>query len=323
MKERSRLTVRSYLADFLENDVVPNLAPQTIAAYRTWIGHALPIIGGMQLRDVDARVVDKLYSTLRREKRGACTIAKVHAVLTRAWNLAVRKEFVQRNPFNQVEPPSYETPEVRYLTVDESQRLLEIASTTRWYPLIALLLATGMRIGEAAGLRWRDIDWDRNRISIRVGQTDVDGQIEAKRTKTKKSRRYVDVDAKTMQIMAVHRKNMLRDGHSSHTVFVGPDGGVLRRANFRKRDWIPLVAAAGLEGVTPHDLRHTHATMLLTAGENPKVVSERLGHESIKITLDTYSHVIPAIHRGAADRIGELLYLDGEPSPARRGTLGP
>lgn len=315
-KGRPRATVAKYLESWLEHDVKPNRAKSTYVVYRAQIHHVVSIIGDVRLLDVDAALIKSLYQRLRDRALGKCTLKKVHTTMTTAWNAAVKEDLVPRNPFDRVEAPRYHEPEMRFLDADECRRLLETARPTRYFALVALLLATGARFGEVSALTWRDVDWEHRRIVLQRGHSEASGKVEAQRTKTATSKRGIDVDRATMSLLAEHRKAMLREGHGSGLVFVGPDGGALRRGNFRKRYWMRLVLAASLEGLRPHELRHTHATMLLTAGIHPKVVAERLGHATVKITLDRYSHVVPAIHREAAERIEGLLY--GRETPAAR-----
>jgi integrase len=128
-----------------------------------------------------------------------------------------------------------------------------------------------------------------------------------KEPKSKKSRRQIDLPAFAVTALREHRKKMLVEGHISGPVFCDTHGGYLRKSNFVRKVFKPLLKAADLPDIRFHDLRHSHATLLLATGKNSKVVQERLGHNQISVTLDTYSHVLPAVHKKAADKLDRIF----------------
>jgi integrase len=176
-----------------------------------------------------------------------------------------------------------------------------------------MLLSTGMRRGEAVGLRWADVDLDAGVASVRRSLTVVDGTTLVSEPKTAKARRQVALDVATVEALArwrtrqkAERLQLGGDWVDTGYVFTKEDGNFLHPDNvmvvFRR-----LVTSAGVPAIRLHDLRHTSATLALAAGVHPKVVQERLGHSSIGITLDTYSHVVQGMQADAAALVGRLL----------------
>ena len=171
--------------------------------------------------------------------------------------------------------------------------------------MFVLALATGMREGELFALNWRDVDFETAKVTVRGTLVEVGGKLLVNEPKTLRSRRPIDLPTSTLKALLAHRQ---RSKYATGWVFRDTDGGPLRKSNFLRRDFKPLLAKAGLPATLHfHDLRHTHATLLLESGINPKVTQERLGHSRIATTLDTYSHVSPTMQLEAARTIGALL----------------
>jgi integrase len=183
---------------------------------------------------------------------------------------------------------------------------LKAAKADRLLGMYVLALSSGMRQGELLGLQWGDIDFAASVVTVRRSLEELSGKVRLKSTKTGNSRR-IDLPPFAVDALRDHRAAMLAEGNIAAPVFCAPGGGFLRKGNVYRRSFIPLVTAAEVPRIRFHDLRHTHATLLLQAGENAKVVSERLGHANIRITLGTYSHVLPTMQKGAADKLQRLL----------------
>ena len=231
----------------------------------------------------------------------------VHALLHRALGQAVRLKLIRENPVAVVDRPRARRREIRSLTADEVRALLRAAEGDRLEALYVVAVTTGLRQGEIFALKWKDIDTRRRVLSVRRTLLDAGGHREVADPKTASGRRRVDLPDRTVEALRAHRGRLKVTPHPEAWVFTDTRGGPLRRSNLLRRDWAPLLARAGLAGVRFHDLRHTCASLLLAAGVHPKVVQERLGHATVGITLDTYSHVVGSLQREAADRIDELL----------------
>jgi integrase len=218
--------------------------------------------------------------------------------------------------------PRHAKPEMRTWSAPELASFLDQLRGDPLHAPILLAATTGMRRGEVLGLRWRDTDLDAGRVAVRqtlAAVRDVDGQVGRHllvfgEPKTAKGRRTVPLPPQTVATLREHRRRQLAerlavgpDYSDQDLVFAEPDGTPIHPDKFRKRFEVRI----GRSGLTPirfHDLRHTYATLALRAGVHPKVVAEFLGHANISITLDTYSHAIPAMQESAAATVARLVF---------------
>ncbi|HXT59732.1 MAG TPA: site-specific integrase, partial [Pirellulales bacterium] len=164
--------------------------------------------------------------------------------------------------------------------------------------------------GELAALQWSDVDLDNGVIGVNKTLTEVNAKLEVAEPKTAKGRRRIDLPAVAVDSLHDHRKRMLAEGNLGGHVFCNRQGGPLRRSDFRAQRFKPLLVKAGLPSVRFHDLRHSHASLLLAQGVHPKIVQERLGHSQISMTLDVYSHLMPGMQRAAADGLDAMFKAD-------------
>ena len=316
-----RQTFGEYLEDWL-TAIRPSLRSSTATSYehtlRKWV---IPRIGHLRLGALSSAKLSALYGELLRSGRhdgkgglSARSVAYTHRIVTHALKDAVAWGLLARNPAAHVDPPRVARPEMQVWTQKEVQRFLVSVADDRLYALWTVLLATGLRRGEALGLRWDDVDLDRRRLSIQRAVTVVDYEIVVSEPKTARGRRSVSIDPTTAAVLVAHRKRQLEERlawgpawQDSGYVFTTEGGRVLhpqRVTLIFKR----LAQEAGLPPIRLHDLRHTAATLALTAGIHPKVVSERLGHATVGITLDTYSHVGEGLQEEAATRVAGMIF---------------
>ena len=225
----------------------------------------------------------------------------------RAFNQAVRWNYLARNACDLVEKPKAKNKDIQHYDEDEATKFLEAAKADTYYALYVLAIMTGLRQGELFGLRWEDIDWKGSAIAVRRTVDNIKGKHKIENPKTEKGRRRVNLPKFALAALREHRKRTLSEGVSSVWVFSDSQGGLIRRYNFVRRSFYPIMERAKLRRIRFHDLRHTAATLLLLQGVHPKVVQERLGHATIGITLDTYSHVLPSLQQEAADKLDELF----------------
>jgi integrase len=231
--------------------------------------------------------------------------------LHRALAQAVKWGLISANPCAAAERPRVGRKELKTLTPEQTRRLLDTARPHRLWALFVLAAGTGMRQGELFALRWSDLDLDAGAVTIQHTLEEIDGRFRLKEPKSKAGRRRVDLPAFAVEAVHEHRKRMLAEGHPTAPVFCDRLGGFLRKSNFTRQVFKPLLKRAGLPDVRFHDLRHGHATWMLALGEHPKVVQERLGHAQITLTLDTYSHVLPSVQRAAADNLDRAFRRPG------------
>jgi integrase len=240
----------------------------------------------------------------------------VHAVLHRALKDAVRWERLQRSPIAAADPPSIRgdgTKELKTWDAAQLKTFLEATREERLSPLWHLLAMTGLRRGEALGLRWEDVDLENGRLAVRRALIPNGAVVVVSEPKTARGRRTVALDPETVEALKRQAAQQLEDQTNAKKwvdiglVFTKEDGEAWH-PEVITRFFQQAVKRSKLPRIRLHDLRHTHATLALRAGIHPKVVSERLGHATISITLDTYSHAIPAMQEEAAVRIAELVF---------------
>ena len=204
---------------------------------------------------------------------------------------------IARNPADLVQLPRKQGREMCAFSPEEARRFLTAAREDPWFAVFSLLLDTGLRPGEALALKWSDVDLVDRQLTVRRTLTRAAQGWRFEEPKTLGSRRSVPFTSPLQSVLVAHRDTQDTNPHS--LVFVGEGGEPLHANNLGRRNLPRILERAGLaEGFRLYDLRHTCATLMLLAGVHPKVVSERLGHASVKITLDTYSHVLPTMQRG-------------------------
>lgn len=239
----------------------------------------------------------------------------LHAIVRRALADAVEWGLITRNPAAKARPPkaARNREAMRTWTAPQLRAFLEGRADDRLYPLWLVLASTGMRRGEALGLAWDAVDLDASRLAVRRALVNVAYKLEFSEPKTEKSRRSVALDPGTVDALRAHRKAQAEERlalgpawHDHGLVFTREDGQPVHPDRASKL-FDQHVNTAGLPRIRLHDLRHTHATLALQAGIHAKVVSERLGHSTIAMTLDTYSHAIPAMQEDAAAKVAALV----------------
>lgn len=242
------------------------------------------------------------------------TLIKHHNLLREALSHAVKWGLVARNVAEAVDPPRGQRKEMQALTSADLRRVLNACEGTPWHPIFHTLAWTGLRRSELLGLRWKDIDllYATLRVSQVLHQLN-NGRFVYQEPKTAKGRRTIALCPSSCIELRRHRETQERDANLLGTpltddslVFGHPDGSP-RSPSTLTLAFRRLTRRLGFTGVRLHDLRHTHATLMMEQGVNPKIVSERLGHASVVITLDTYSHVLPNMQEDAVARFESAM----------------
>lgn len=317
---RSRVTVSQFLTDWLET-IKPRVRETTWVSYRMVVERITRQIGAVQLQSLTPLQVEGLYATLL-ERGGAGgralapkTVRNCHIVLRRALADAERLGLVTRNPAAAVKAVSAPRSEQKTWSSDEFQLFFDAVAGERLSMAFVLLATTGMRRGEVLGLRWEDVDFDARALSIVQTLTTVGNRLHIGPPKTGKSRRRVSLDIVTLDALKAHRMRQLEErlaaadvwANEGDLVFTDELGRPVHPDRFSK-SFDRIVRDAELPRIRLHDLRHSYATLALKAGVHPKVVSERLGHSTIAITLDLYSHVAQGLDADAAELIASRIY---------------
>lgn len=328
---------RQQLGAWLQREWLPaaesRLRPATWRSYQDVLrlhvideGHRLECsLGSTPMRAIDVASLNGLYAELlrrgRADGRGGLsprTVQYVHRILAKALDDAVTWGLLSTNPARHASGPRPTTParQIDTWTADQLRSFLELTRADRLYPLWHLASSTGMRRGELLGLRWRDVDLETEWISVSQARISVNYEVSTSAPKTARSRRQIAIDKRTVAVLRAWRSAQLHERMAWGPAWTD-SGLVFTREN--GEGWHPdristlfgqAVRTSDLPRVRLHDLRHGHATMALRAGIHPKVVSERLGHSTIALTLDTYSHAIPAMQADAAQKIANLVWTE-------------
>lgn len=324
------------LGDFLLDEWLPATAPPRVSwgTYHKRRGlletYVVPRIGAVPLQDLNSAHCTRLYAALlrggkvgsdRTEGLAVSTVHDVHRVLRKALSDAQRWGLVERNATDLADAPPVRAVQaarrkaMTVWTVEELRRFLESVAGHRFAALFEAAAATGLRRSELLGLRWADVDLDAATLAVDQTLTLGEDAYELdQQQKSSTSGRTIHLDSRTVDVLRRHRQQQLSGRltvgeawQDRNLVFCDELGRELSppaiSQAFRR-----AVEKSDLPRVRLHDLRHTHATLLLRAGANPKVVSERLGHSSVAFTLDTYSHVIPGMQPEAAEMYSRLVF---------------
>ena len=303
---RQRETVAVYLAEWLAA-AESTVRHSTHRRYRQIVQHQLvPHLGRIPLAKLTPGDVEAMLHALADEGMAPRTVHHARTVLRTALARAMRHGLVVRNAAALAAPPRVAHREIRSLDPDQVRLFL---ATVKGHPHEALLttaVATGLRQGELLGLRWPDVDLAAGTITVRHALQWIDGSPTLVETKTTKSRRTIPLPKVAAEALASLWAQRSAGTVSSPYLFIGTAGQPLR-GTVALRALEDVLRTAGLPRVTFHALRHTAASLLLAQGVHPRVVMELLGHSTIALTMNTYSHVIPALEREAAERMDALL----------------
>ncbi|MGB0681475.1 MAG: site-specific integrase [Magnetovibrionaceae bacterium] len=329
--DSAKVTLKDFLGRWLDH-IATKVAPKTFERYEQLITNNInPALGSVKLSNLKAVNIDQAWSKLMQDGRldgkgglSAQTVQHCHRLLKQTLDQAVRWQLLNRNPADAVEPPRVPRNAPTVLDVDQTVVLLEAIRDTQFYMPTLIALTTGLRRGEVLALTWGQINLDQRTlvVSRSVEQTKKGG-IRIKEPKSKKARQVIIpsiLEGELRQHRKVQAEQLLKLGvrqDQGTPVCCRGDGSLLNPEDLSRR-FPEAVVRAGLPRVTFHQLRHSHATQLLLSGVHPKVAQERLGHSSIGITMDLYSHVIGGLQEEAANRVDSALQnaINGASRPA-------
>jgi integrase len=298
-----RRTLSDYLDRWLRSAATGGLRGTTAESYSSLVRrHVSPHIGHLRLERVTTADVRGWLDTLAENGVGSRSRQYAFTVLSAALSGAAEAGDVRFNPCGPIDRPEYEREPIDPFTADESRAILT-ASEACWNPAVFMLgFSPGLRQGEIFGLRWRDLDLDVGRLSVKQQLVEGKGGVRFHPPKSKAGFRTLDLTPATVDALREHRRFMLRKGWaSSEVVFLTRRGTLVRRSNFGDRHWGPLLKRCKLRHRGFHHARHTFATLMLGAGVPIHVVSKLLGHSSVTITLENYAHYVPDQGRNALD----------------------
>ncbi|OAH59400.1 integrase [Domibacillus aminovorans] len=311
--EPSKQAYSDYIHFWL-NIKAHEMSIQTLKAYKSYLkNHIASSLGTLSLASLTPMHIQGFVGELRRKGLSEWTVKRIFNVVNASLNAAVKMELIQKNPASTIEKPKVITKETAIWNISEVALFLKHSISSPYFIAYLLAITTGMRQGEILGLRWKDVDFENECLYIRQTLTH-DGKEFKEGAKSKASNRSVGLDTITLSTLKQHRKqiatNKLKLGAAyidNDLVVCSANGKPINPRNLL-RSFYNLLEKSSLPKIRFHDLRHTHASLMLQQGENIKLISERLGHSSIKITLDTYSHVLPNMQQEASNRLASKLF---------------
>lgn len=303
----SRTTFGQYAMEWLAGSAVRYAACTRQRLESIIRVHLIPRFGAIPLQWLTAAELNKAYAEWYERGLSRRSIVQQHLWIHRILAQAVREGHMRQNVARLADRPTYSQREMRFLTRDEVDRLLRVAeSEPPWKLLFVLALATGARRGELVALKWEDVDFSRASVVIQrsLESTRLYG-VREKSTKSGKPR-TIDLPKGVLEFLRHHRLASASCRLEPGYILPGPGGGPWDPQHVTQH-FRHFRHLAKLKGVSFHSLRHTAASQMLELGISPKIVQERLGHASISITMDLYSHTTPALHKDAAQRIDDAL----------------
>ena len=309
----STVTVGEYLDTWLATSVKGKRRSMTHYTYvrrvEAWIK---PKIGGIKLAKLQPAHIDAMNAALASDGLEAGSRRNAHAILRSALQRAYKTRLIPFNPCDFVERPTYSPPDVHPMTEPQAGLLLKSVKGTDIGTCIALALTSGIREGEILGLQWTDLDLKARTLQVRRTLYWLDGKWGTNDPKNPRSKRTIVLAGLAVDALQSHLERATESGKLAFPWIFCDAKGDPYKARRMLEEYKGCLEAAGLPHFRFHDLRHTSASLLLTAGVHPKVVQERLGHARIGITLDTYSHVVPAMHSDASSKFDGMFGEDGQ-----------
>jgi len=323
----SKTTLAEYLDKWLQDYAKPNLSPRGFERYTGIIKqHLIPDLGNITLTQLKPEHIQKHYTSKLNKGLSARSVRYHHAVLHVALQTAVKWGLVSRNVADAVEPPRIKQSEMQTWSEYELNRFLETARSSPYYAVFHTALFTGMRRSELLALRWSDVDFIFSQISVSRSLHQLkDGSYVFTEPKSDRSRRTIALTPSTAMTLQEHKEKQEAQHTMKGSTLQDSDlvfsdlKGMPLRPNTVTRAWSMLAVRARVKPIRLHDARHTHASLMLKQGIHPKIVQERLGHSSIQITLDTYSHVAPGLQQAAADTFDKMVLSEREKEPVKNG----
>lgn len=310
----SAMKVEDWMNTWLEN-YLPNIEATTRAGYREKIkNYIIPELGNTQLKVLKADQVQRWINGLRQRGLSPKTIRNVYNNLNAAMKKAVVLRMLPFNPCDGVELPKLIKYEAKVYNKWEIKDLLDAAKGTDMYLVALLGVAVGLRRGELLGLKWDSVNLEAKTISVCESQVMADKKTITKGPKSKAGKRTVAIGDEVVAALSQARMDYFNDRaalgakfQDNNYVIRQKDGRTYRPDSMTQK-WSRFLEKHNLPHIRLHDSRHTHATYLIQAGVNAKVVQQRLGHADVSITLNTYTHVMPGMDQEAAAKMDDLIF---------------
>ena len=310
----SRTTYGGFLQRWLE-DIKASVRPKTLYQYGGIVrNHILPALGETKLMDLNPEIIQRLYTSKRKQGVGSRTISLIHAVIHRSLEMAKKQGMIGLNPAQVVEKSKVSKKEMSVLNEHQAQQLLIAAQGDRYETLLHLAITTGMRYGEILGLKWVDLDWVSSEIQVVRQLQRIPKQGYAfSPPKTNAGRRMIKLGTESLKKLGEQLDRQEFDKRLAGSkwednglIFTSSRGRPMEQ-KIVHNEFKQILKKAGLPNIRFHDLRHTAATLMLLSNIPILIVSRRLGHAKVSTTLDIYGHFIPGMQDQAAQMMDELV----------------
>lgn len=309
---------KTLLKEYLElwlNTYAINLSPTTYNGYKLIIeNHLIPYFKNIELQKLLPIHIQKYYNAKSKSLKGK-TLLQHHRVFRKALNYAWKMQLISKNPADMVEVPKAQKYKATVLEPKQAKQLLNAVKNTKFEIPTHLALSLGLRLGEILGLRWSDIDFEDGVINIEQTLVRAGTELIFKEPKTEGSKRIITAPSELLKLLKDHKiKQMelqIRSGgeyKNEHNLVCTRDTGAPLNTSSFSHAFGDFIKKLEIPHIRFHDLRHTNATLMLLAGTPAKVASSRLGHSTINITMDLYSHVLKDMNVEAAEKLNEVIY---------------
>lgn len=307
--EPSKKKYRDFIDDWHQNRK-SKVSKNTFVTYKHMIdSHIKPNLGRFQLAKLNSLAIDNFYTELEKQGKSSATIKKIHSIVRASLEYALQYQLIKRNPASVVQPPTVKHKDIVVWDEQQMIKFLDFVKDEWDFVVYHLALYTGMRKGEILGLKWADIDFINNKIRVMRSYSKT-GFSEGK---TSNARRVIDIDETTIEFLLKRKKVVSENKLKMGEDYTGLDLIICRATgdpvdvrNVNRR-FDKFVERSKLPKIRFHDMRHTHATLMLKMGVPVKVVSERLGHGSIEMTLNTYTHLLPSMQLEAVQTFNKNM----------------
>ncbi|SFX82339.1 Site-specific recombinase XerD [Thermoactinomyces sp. DSM 45891] len=310
----SKTTLGEYLIEYMENHSKHEIRASSFQTQMIILKkRIIPAIGTIKLQKLTPLIIQKFYTEILEQGFKATYVKSMHAILKKALKRAFEWGMIEKDIASLIKSPRIPSPETTIWTRDEMNKFLSIAKERKLYVVYVLAIYTGMRKGEILALKWKDCDLDQREVTINKTLTLVDYQLAFDDPKTTRSKRIISLPEFAATCLKRHKAQQNQDklkmgtGYKENDLVVATNEGNPLYPTSINADFNSIIKNTFLPKIRFHDLRHSHATLLLQMGENPKVVSERLGHAHIGTTLGTYSHILPNMQKNLADNFNLIM----------------
>jgi integrase len=313
-QEPEKRRFKDFVIEYLEKTFINRVKPSSYeTTYNIVTAQIIPFFGDMDINEIDQFLVHEFYSEKIKEGYSSHYIQNMHELIKKFLKVAKKWEILHKDIASMLEPPKLVKKEMKVWTIDQVNTFLKFTKHSRYHPIFYLAAYTGMRKGEILGLMWDDIDFEEKTIRINKTLYRIKTGTILQEPKTKASIRKIYMDDDIIRVLKKQKvkQNLerLKYGgvYKEHNMVFAQETGEMVNPNATHPMFSRFTQQAGLPKIRFHDLRHTHATILLQMGVNPKIVADRLGHASVKTTLDVYSHVTATMQKDLSEQFSSTM----------------